>query len=146
MTSETGYTCWRRVCAFFFVTCILFDWTGALTCWHCIAGDCDINPSDNYKAIKKPCLPQQHCQKVYFEMYSNFDMKKYTSTVRSCAEECIPQDDFQNCTQDIFLTRGCRKKTCCANKDLCNSSSIVQQPFVLITVFLYTSVLVTRNL
>jgi hypothetical protein len=34
----------------------------SLRCWHCIADDCDKDPSDNYKASGKLCNPGQSCQ------------------------------------------------------------------------------------
>lgn len=34
----------------------------ALSCWHCIADNCEQNPEDNYKAAKRQCLEGQFCQ------------------------------------------------------------------------------------
>ena len=33
-----------------------------LQCWHCVADDCNKDPDDNYKAVKKDCEPGQACQ------------------------------------------------------------------------------------
>ncbi|KAH9513388.1 hypothetical protein Btru_034813 [Bulinus truncatus] len=60
--------------------------------------------------------------KVVFEMYSEDDKKKYQSTVRSCADQCIPQDDFANCTDTLYHTRGCVHRVCCDDNDMCNSA------------------------
>ncbi|KAJ8306640.1 hypothetical protein KUTeg_017185, partial [Tegillarca granosa] len=97
----------------------------ALKCWHCIADDCDRDPDGNYKAVQTDCLSGQYCQKVYFEMYSTTDHVKYFSTVRGCAWDCEYQNDFDNCTADLYSSRGCIRKLCCADADLCNSSSPV---------------------
>ncbi|XP_059177472.1 uncharacterized protein LOC131956878, partial [Physella acuta] len=69
------------------------------------------------------CYQGQKCQKVVFEMLSEPNTK-YTSTVRSCADECIPQDDFlnNNCTDDIYTSRGCVQRVCCDDNDLCNTA------------------------
>ncbi|KAK6165872.1 hypothetical protein SNE40_022696 [Patella caerulea] len=96
-----------------------------LRCWHCIADNCDEDPSSNYKASQKDCLEGQICQKVHFEMYSTTDKVEYKSLVRSCAEECTVHNDFVNCTDDLFTTRGCIKRSCCNNEDLCNVSTKV---------------------
>ena len=47
--------------AIFILLCCLGEVT-SLRCWQCIADDCDMDPSDNYKAWKKPCRPGQVCQ------------------------------------------------------------------------------------
>ncbi|XP_064614216.1 uncharacterized protein LOC135477924 [Liolophura sinensis] len=33
-----------------------------LRCWQCIADNCHLNPSENYKATQKECLPGGYCQ------------------------------------------------------------------------------------
>ena len=56
-------------------------------------------------------------------MQSDIDDARYKSTVRSCAEQCEPRDDYQNCTRDLYITRGCVRRMCCHNNDLCNSAA-----------------------
>lgn len=93
-----------------------------LTCWHCIAENCDLDPESNFRAEKRQCNEGHLCQKVYFEMQSDIDDARYKSTVRSCAEQCEPRDDYQNCTRDLYITRGCVHRVCCQDDDLCNSA------------------------
>ena len=62
-------------------------------------------------------------QKVYFEMQSDTDSVKYTSTVRSCAEDCVTQDDFLDCDVITYSTRGCVRRDCCRDDDLCNTGA-----------------------
>ena len=52
-------------------------------------------------------------------MQSDVGTAVYTSTVRSCAETCVEQDDFRNCTHWLYTTSGCVRRNCCA-EDLCN--------------------------
>ncbi|XP_052805488.1 uncharacterized protein LOC128234907 [Mya arenaria] len=107
-----------------------------IQCWHCIAEDCAADPSANYKATKKACKSGQSCQKVYFEMLDVTDNGNFihTSTVRSCSSECKSRDDFINCTELQRNSRGCIRKDCCSDTDLCNSSNDVKLdvPYVLI--------------
>lgn len=95
-------------------------------CWHCIGDNCDLDPTDNYRAYKRHCNPGQHCQKVYYEMF--YEMKAAPSllcqsTVRGCSTDCVPKNDFINCSHDLRTTRGCVRKDCCADADLCNAGS-----------------------
>nr|KAG5688101.1 hypothetical protein BaRGS_031294 [Batillaria attramentaria] len=55
-------------------------------------------------------------------MKSDVDTTLYMSTVRSCAEDCANQDDFDNCTDHQYTTRGCLTRMCCNDEDLCNSA------------------------
>ncbi|KAL5007644.1 hypothetical protein ScPMuIL_016450 [Solemya velum] len=100
----------------------LVDCTLSLTCWQCIADNCEQPPDSNYKATKKYCKEGQKCQKVYFEMFSTTDNRKYVSTVRGCAADCQSKNDHENCSRELYTTRGCIKRTCCSDQDLCNSS------------------------
>ncbi|XP_025095610.1 uncharacterized protein LOC112564765 isoform X2 [Pomacea canaliculata] len=107
------------------VVIVLPGSVAALSCWHCIADNCEQNPEDNYKAAKRQCLEGQFCQKVTFEMHSDVGSATYSSVVRSCAENCMDQDDFrQNCSNWLLTTRGCVKRTCCNDEDLCNGAAI----------------------
>ncbi|XP_021363861.1 uncharacterized protein LOC110457086 [Mizuhopecten yessoensis] len=101
---------------------LLTDCVWSLKCWHCIADDCDKDPGGNYKAEERSCEVGQHCQKIFFEMYSTTDNRKYKSTVRGCAWDCLNKNDFINCTRDMFSSRGCIEKSCCTDKDLCNAA------------------------
>lgn len=94
-----------------------------IKCWHCISKDCQLDPSENYKAVKKQCLTGQYCQKVYYSMYSTMDNMVYESTVRGCAWDCLPKDDFQNCSSELHGSRGCVTRNCCRDNDLCNQGS-----------------------
>ncbi|KAK3589035.1 hypothetical protein CHS0354_007983 [Potamilus streckersoni] len=102
---------------------IIIKSADSLICWQCISDDCANDPSDNYKASKKVCSVGQSCQKVHFEMYSPTDKRKYFSTVRGCASNCESKNDFENCTLELFNSRGCVEKHCCENIDLCNMAS-----------------------
>lgn len=105
---------------------LILECSQALSCWHCIADNCEGNPEENYKAVKRDCLEGQFCQKVMFRMQSDIGTTKYSSTVRSCSEDCLDQDDFENCTDWLYTTRGCLKRMCCDDEDLCNAAT--QQP------------------
>ncbi|CAG5131051.1 unnamed protein product [Candidula unifasciata] len=108
-------------------------WSHGLVCWHCIADNCDMNPEENSRAEQKSCLEGQTCQKVFFEMESDIDDNKYRSTVRSCADECIPHNDFINCSSELRTTRGCVKRACCNDDDLCNSGDATHsQPWTVV--------------
>lgn len=74
----------------------------------------------------KSCMiPLFVLQKVTFEMHSDVGSATYSSVVRSCAENCMDQDDFrQNCSHWLLTTRGCVKRTCCNDEDLCNGAAI----------------------
>lgn len=62
-------------------------------------------------------------QKVYYSMYSTMDNMVYESTVRGCAWDCLPKDDFQNCSSELHGSRGCVTRNCCRDNDLCNQGS-----------------------
>ncbi|XP_060601396.1 uncharacterized protein LOC132754732 isoform X1 [Ruditapes philippinarum] len=98
-----------------------------LHCWHCVADDCSKDPADNYKASEKLCSAGQSCQKVYFEMEEENDEGEFialhTSTVRGCSHNCIERNDFVNCTKQLKTSRGCVRKNCCDDDDLCNSAN-----------------------
>lgn len=96
-----------------------------LRCWHCIADNCVDDPSDNYKASEKLCRYGQFCQKVYFEMVEETGEGNviHKSTVRGCSTDCIERNDFLNCTEQLKNSRGCVRKHCCDDGDLCNSAS-----------------------
>jgi hypothetical protein len=64
----------------------------------------------------------------------------FSSTVRSCAEKCEAQDDFVNCTIWQLSIRGCVKRTCCDDDDLCNSAS-THRGVKTVTALLWSSVL-----
>lgn len=93
-----------------------------LRCWQCIASNCDSDPLYHPYASQEDCNSGQFCQKVYYEMTSLFEQKTYMSTVRSCAIECTPQNDFANCSMERLTTRGCSRRVCCRDKDLCNAA------------------------
>ncbi|XP_033762521.1 uncharacterized protein LOC117344032 [Pecten maximus] len=116
---------WNSRCAWRSLSLLLLltDCVWTLKCWHCIADDCDKDPGGNYKAVERTCEAGQYCQKIFFEMFSTTDNRKYKSTVRGCAWDCLDKNDFTNCTRDMFSSRGCIEKSCCADKDLCNRAS-----------------------
>ncbi|XP_052805440.1 uncharacterized protein LOC128234880 isoform X1 [Mya arenaria] len=99
-----------------------------LQCWHCIADDCSDDPSGNYKATEKLCIAEQACQKVYFEMLEETERGNFihTSTVRGCSSGCKSRNDFSNCTHQQRTSRGCVRKDCCSDTDLCNSANTLQ--------------------
>ncbi|KAH3706147.1 hypothetical protein DPMN_065527 [Dreissena polymorpha] len=68
-----------------------------------MSNDCGSDPSNNYKASKRPCAEQQSCQKVYFEMIAETDKGTFihSSIVRECASRCKSRDDFGNCTHQL---------------------------------------------
>lgn len=51
------------------------------------------------------------------------DNMVYESTVRGCAWNCLPKDDFQNCSSELHGSRGCVTRNCCRDNDLCNQGS-----------------------
>ncbi|XP_060586412.1 uncharacterized protein LOC132742109 [Ruditapes philippinarum] len=115
-------------------TCLLYVVNvQSLRCWHCIAEDCAEDPSDNYKASEKLCNPGQSCQKVYFEMLEESDegrpVAMHTSTVRGCSTDCMDKNDFTNCTHKLKTSRGCVRKDCCNDGDLCNSTYQISYNF-----------------
>ena len=77
--------------------------------------------------VKKPQRLISVCivcvQKVFFEMQSDVTTTKYRSLVRSCAEHCVDQDDFRNCSAWQLTTMGCVRRTCCDDEDLCNAAA-----------------------
>ena len=72
-------------------------------------------------------------QKVYFEMIEESDAGRaialHTSTVRGCSTGCLDRNDFQNCTNQLKTSRGCVRKDCCNDGDLCNSSHKITYNF-----------------
>ena len=55
-------------------------------------------------------------------MFSETEKRGYKSTVRGCSPGCTPRDDFLNCTTQLKNSRGCIRKDCCNDNDLCNGS------------------------
>lgn len=64
-------------------------------------------------------------QKVFYSMYSTMDNKIYYSTVRGCAWNCLPKNDFKNCSSELHGSRGCVTRNCCRDNDLCNKGTSV---------------------
>ena len=56
-------------------------------------------------------------------MHSTYDNKRFHSTVRGCAWNCVQQNDFANCSRELYSSRGCIEKLCCNDNDLCNNSN-----------------------
>ncbi|KAL4222500.1 hypothetical protein ACF0H5_018539 [Mactra antiquata] len=122
---------------------LFFGCVHGLRCWHCISDDCDEALADNYKASKKVCRPGQSCQKVYFEMIERDDDGRsyiHKSTVRGCSENCEDRNDFAvNCSEILKTSRGCVRKDCCTDGDLCNNSSDIS-PIVYVVICVCLSV------
>nr|XP_022309365.1 uncharacterized protein LOC111115075 isoform X2 [Crassostrea virginica] len=118
-----GSSNWRPWYVFLTVTMAFTGMALGIKCWHCISEDCHLDPSENYKAVEKQCLSGQYCQKVYYSMYSTMDNRIYDSTVRGCAWNCLPKNDFQNCSTELHGSRGCVVRNCCRDNDLCNEGS-----------------------
>lgn len=114
--------CWITVPQLLCTLLIFVGQVDSLSCWQCIADNCEVNPESNYKAERKACRQGQQCQKVFFEMVSDVSTTKYSSLVRSCAEQCVDQDDFLNCTKWMHTSRGCIRRSCCHDQDMCNSA------------------------
>ena len=77
-------------------------------------------------------------QKVYYKVFSESDNRVYESTVRSCSlGQCVPRDDFRNCTQDKLVFPGCVRKDCCQNTNLCNAAPCAD--YAHLTILLMTS-------
>ncbi|WAQ93582.1 hypothetical protein MAR_006053 [Mya arenaria] len=77
--------------------------------------------------------PQRNCvslskHKVYFEMLEETERGNFihTSTVRGCSSGCKSRNDFRNCTHQQRTSRGCVRKDCCSDTDLCNSANTLQ--------------------
>jgi hypothetical protein len=64
---------------------------------------------------------------VYFEMLEESDDGRpfavHTSTVRGCSTNCIDRNDFTNCTNKLKTSRGCVRKYCSNDGDLCNNTT-----------------------
>ncbi|WAQ93586.1 hypothetical protein MAR_006057 [Mya arenaria] len=120
-------------------------WTIGIQCWQCIAGNCSEDPTGNYKATKKTCNFGQACQKVYFEMLEETENANYIhmSTVRGCSSECTSRDDVINCTLQQRTSRGCVRKDCCSDTDLCNNADIVWMDIKLYVVIMAGVILPT---
>ncbi|XP_048754631.1 uncharacterized protein LOC125665791 isoform X1 [Ostrea edulis] len=110
---------------FLFTVLHLSGMAMGIKCWHCISKNCHLEPSENYQAVKKQCLTGQFCQKVFYSMYSTMDNKIYYSTVRGCAWNCLPKNDFKNCSSELHGSRGCVTRNCCRDNDLCNKGTSV---------------------
>ncbi|XP_064614337.1 uncharacterized protein LOC135478014 [Liolophura sinensis] len=90
-----------------------------LRCWQCIADNCYLDPSENYKATQKECLPGSYCQKViYSDRFNN--TTNPISIVRSCSSRCTDKDNSHNCT---LSKRGCVTRHCCQDSDFCNGGA-----------------------
>ncbi|CAL1538354.1 unnamed protein product [Lymnaea stagnalis] len=119
----------------------LVDISYGLKCWHCIAENCHLDPQDHSTAESRVCYQGQTCQKVVFEMMSETEKVTYKSTVRSCADECIPQNDFNNCTIEQYTSRGCVRRVCCDDSDMCNSAPGLHAPDTYIRLIPYSVLL-----
>lgn len=100
----------------------------ALKCWKCIAHNCDSNPEENYKASKVICHEGQRCMKVRYRMFDN--VTHYDSVIRTCTDkdcEAASPDQFFSCvaTPTKYMIGGCTLRSCCNDRDLCNSCGSV---------------------
>ena len=96
--------------------------SGSLTSQHSSKYIWKIRSQNSLRLSKNKYLLLLFFQKVYFEMHSTLYDKQFVSTVRSCAWDCVPQNDFSNCSRDLYSSRGCIEKLCCNDNDLCNNS------------------------
>ncbi|KAH3716225.1 hypothetical protein DPMN_058944 [Dreissena polymorpha] len=99
----------------------------ALKCWKCIAHDCENDPEDNYKASKVTCGEDQQCMKVQYRMFDN--ITHYDSVIRTCTDrqcDVTTDEEFSRCvaTPKQYMIGGCILRSCCGDKDLCNSADI----------------------
>ncbi|XP_033761938.1 uncharacterized protein LOC117343611 [Pecten maximus] len=119
----------------------------SLECWKCISDDCDGNPELNYKARKTTCGEEASCMKVRYKMYYNLTKTVFDSIIRTCSSgECKPvtERDFAHCLTDdrVYMVTGCSLRTCCNDKNYCNSGNIDQPRIQLICVALSVTCLI----
>ncbi|XP_045161583.1 uncharacterized protein LOC123526481 [Mercenaria mercenaria] len=100
----------------------------ALKCWKCIAHDCDSDLEDNYKATKVKCQEGHRCMKVRYRMFDN--VTHYDSVIRTCTDntcDTSSKDEFLSCvtTPTKYMIGGCTLRSCCDDRDLCNSSDLI---------------------
>ncbi|XP_060598762.1 uncharacterized protein LOC132752453 [Ruditapes philippinarum] len=100
----------------------------ALKCWKCIAHDCDLDLEGNYKASKVKCHDGQMCMKVRYRMFDN--VTHYDSVIRTCTDttcDTSSMEDFISCISNPakYMIGGCTLRSCCDDKDLCNSSRTI---------------------
>jgi len=48
---------------------------------------------------------------------------EHRSVVRGCSAMCESRNDFESCTEQQLTSRGCVRKDCCNDGDLCNDVS-----------------------
>ncbi|XP_060600623.1 uncharacterized protein LOC132754053 [Ruditapes philippinarum] len=95
-----------------------------LQCWKCISDDCDTDPKLNIHAVKVECKYGEQCMKVRYKMFDN--VTHYDTVIRTCTQnKCITssRDEFLKClsTPRLYMIDGCSLRSCCRDRDLCNS-------------------------
>ncbi|XP_041367126.1 uncharacterized protein LOC121381830 [Gigantopelta aegis] len=108
-----------------------------LECWKCIADNCQDDPQNNYKAYKVTCMERSVCMKVEYSMNTNNSAGILHSVIRTCsAGPCVPVSDeaYKACSsQKKYFIDGCIRRTCCDDKNLCNTvpCTFVSHPLVI---------------
>ncbi|XP_071153038.1 uncharacterized protein [Mytilus edulis] len=99
-----------------------------LSCWNCIGTFCEQQNTDD-NTEKKTCQEGASCQKVIYRMEEYNSSTIYSSVVKSCSVgTCIPTNDSDNsyCEKKdrLYKVYGCSFRTCCDDKDFCNSGHL----------------------
>lgn len=113
----------------------------SLECWKCIQHDCHLDPSTNQKAEKVTCAAGEHCLKVRFQMFHNETNSHFDSVVRSCSSYTCPsasEEEHMSCMNHArdYMFKGCSLRSCCNDRDLCNSGSVPAMSLILLTIIL----------
>lgn len=133
MTTQTNYvTLWTVI--FTIVT------AHGLECWKCIADNCGGDPDINYKAKRMTCGVDASCMKVRYQMFDN--VTTYDSIIRTCSSgACVPVTvtDFKQCISDprLYMVSGCSHRSCCNDKNLCNSADRSRQHFLCLSTIVF---------
>lgn len=119
----------------------------SLECWKCIQHDCHLDPRTNQKAEKVTCAVGEHCLKVRFQMFHNETNTYFDSVVRSCSPYTCPsagEEEHMACMNHNrdYMFKGCSLRSCCNDRDLCNSGSAPAY-VLLLTVVLQILLLIT---
>ncbi|ESO84685.1 hypothetical protein LOTGIDRAFT_236187 [Lottia gigantea] len=111
----------------FFILLVMVLPSRCLTCWKCIGEWCSELDINDYRISKISCPQNSSCMKVYYKMHDN-SSSLIESVTRGCSlGKCEDTSDkqYNYCLSQrrIYGIDGCALKSCCNNKDLCNSAT-----------------------
>ncbi|XP_053374275.1 uncharacterized protein LOC128546897 [Mercenaria mercenaria] len=130
-----------------FLVCLNISTRGkCLQCWKCISDDCETDPELNIRAVKVNCKDGEQCMKVRYKMFDN--VTHYDTVVRTCTNSLCTTpsvDEFFKCvaTPKLYMIGGCSLRSCCNDRDLCNSAS---NEYVTSLIFALWILIVTLNI